>query len=240
MPASGHHWTDSPTKVIGLFTAVLALLTGLITFATQLGAFGNARVPFLPGAAKDPSISLSVGQGPSNTEVTITGHDFASEEQVTLRFHADELGTAQADDAGNFSQVVRVPGSYDAFAPRNFTIRASGNSRGKTATAEFKLHEGGQGGDSTGPATISLSTGQGPSGTQVTVTGDNFSGGEEVTIRFDVPIVGTALADANGHFTTTITIPGDYDAFGDSQHSIIAVGKTSVKNVSRPFQLTVE
>ena len=71
------------------------------------------------------------------------------------------------------------------------------------------------------------------------MTGDNFSGGEEVTIRFDVPVVGSALADSSGHFVTTIKIPGDYDAFGDGQHSITAVGKTSVKNASRPFQLNV-
>lgn len=235
---SGIHWTDSLAKVIGLFVAIVGLLTSIITLVTQLGAFGNARIPFLPGAAKDPSISLSVGQGPSNTGLVITGSDFASNERVALAFHVDQLGTAQADDTGAFSYEVKIPGTYDAFAPRNVTVRATGSSTAKTATAEFKLLAGGHGGESTGPATISLSAGRGRSGSEITVTGENFAGGEEVEIRFHVTIIGNALVESNGHFETVVTIPGDFDVFGERQYSITAVGKTSVKSSSRPFLLT--
>jgi hypothetical protein len=100
------------------------------------------------------------------------------------------------------------------------------------------LQAGGQGGDSTGPASISLSRGSGPSGTEVTVSGSNFAAGEEVTIRFQNDPVGSATAGSDGTFEQTITVPGSYDVLGTRQYVIVATGRTSIKTASRPFRLT--
>ena len=90
----------------------------------------------------------------------------------------------------------------------------------------------------TGARIINLSVGSGRSGTPVTVTGQNFAPGEEVTIRFQVDEVGSAIVDSGGRFSTRIRIPGSYDVFAPKQFDISADGKTSIKHASRPFQLT--
>lgn len=232
------HWAEGPTKVLGLATGTLALVSALLGLVTQLGGFGNVRIPFLPGVAKDPEISLSAGQGSSGSHLRISGSHFAGGEKVALRFHVEELGSARADKEGAFVREVTVPGTEDAFAPMNITITATGTSTDRSATAVFRLLAGGRLGS--GPATLRLSDGRGPSGTRVTVTGENFSPGEEVEVRFDATRIGTALADARGRVSVRVTIPGDYDAFGSAQRSIIATGRTSIKSVERPFALVVQ
>jgi hypothetical protein len=241
------HWTDSPTKVLSLIGALLGVVTGLFTLLSQLGAFGDFRLPFLPGlpldGATSVSIGLSVGRGPSGTEVTVTGHGFAVNEVVEIRFHTEQIGTAQVDGAGTFSQNVRVPGSFDVFAPQQFDIVATGNSSARSARAPFQLVVTGstesRGTDvRPGPAKISLSRGSGPSGIHITVSGENFQPGEEVEIYFHADQIGIATVDSSGRFSQNVKIPGTYDAFAPQQFQITATGNTSIKSASRPFRLT--
>jgi len=235
--------------VLGFLGALIGVLTGAITLASQLGAFGDFRVPFLPGksVAATASLSLSTGQGPSGTLVTVSGTGFDGGEKVTIRFHVEQVGDALADNSGAFSAAVKVPGSYDAFAPQQFEFIVTGNASARSATVSFRLTlAAGTGPAGGGPAasnpnataSISLSVGSGRSGTPVTVTGQNFAPGEEVTIRFQVDEVGSAIVDSGGRFSTRIRIPGSYDVFAPKQFDISADGKTSIKHASRPFQLT--
>lgn len=65
-----------------------------------MGAFGDTRIPGLPGAPLscdprvNPTLSLSTGAGPSGTEVTVAGADFCAGEMVTISFHTEQIATA--------------------------------------------------------------------------------------------------------------------------------------------------
>ena len=72
---SKRHWADSPTKILGLVAAILSVVTGFFALLAQLGAFGDFRLPFLPGKGTtgDTTISLSSGQGPSGIAAATVG-----------------------------------------------------------------------------------------------------------------------------------------------------------------------
>jgi hypothetical protein len=140
------------TSHVTLLTALVGLVTALVTLAgtvaTQMGAFGDTRIPGLPGAPLscdprvNPTLSLSTGAGPSGTEVTVTGSDFCAGETVTIRFHTEQIATARADDDGRFGTPARVPGSFDAFAPQQFHIVATGEESLRSARVPFRLTSG--------------------------------------------------------------------------------------------------
>jgi hypothetical protein len=142
---------DRTTSKVKLITAVVGLITAVVTLAgtaaTQVGAFGDARITWLPHVppaaacppAIQPSLSLSVGQGPSGTSVTVTGRDYCPGERVEIRLHTEDIGVAGADDDGNFSQVVTIPGSFDVFAPQQFHIVGTGVDSNRSARVPFRL-----------------------------------------------------------------------------------------------------
>lgn len=228
--------SDKIAKYVAIIGGVLAICAGL-GIPTQLGAFGDFRIPGLPGR-EVAAISLSRGEGPSGTEVTVTGSGFEGGEIVDIRFHTEKVGEAQVDGDGGFVGDVTIPGSFDAFAGgQSFDISASGRSSVRHASQPFKLLAGG--GPGTGPASISLSNGTGPSGTQITVTGQNFTPGEEVTVRFATTEMGRAIADAQGRFSLDARIPGNMDPFAPRQVTIVATGRQSVKSADAVFALTL-
>jgi hypothetical protein len=232
------HWTESPTKVLGLIAAIISVITGLFGLASQLGVFGDFRIPGLPGRATAAQVSLSPSEGPSGSSITVTGQGFAPNEVVEIRYAVDLIGQPRTDGDGAFTAEIVIPGTMDAFAPKQIDISATGRDSVKHATAPFHLLAGGKGGDSSGPATISLSKGSGPSGTEVTVKGSNFAAGEEVTIRISAEEIGVATVNADGTFEQSVTIPGSFDVFGTRSYDITATGRTSVKTASRPFKIT--
>ena len=71
------------------------------------------------------SISLSQGSGPSGTQIVITGTGFPSNEAVDVIFSTEALAPARTDDQGGFRDEVVVPGTFDAFAPQQFSITAT-------------------------------------------------------------------------------------------------------------------
>jgi subtilisin family serine protease len=75
----------------------------------------------------------------------------------------------------------------------------------------------------------------GPPGSTVTVSGHGFAANEGVMITFDGDSVGSATADGNGSFSTSITVPG-----GSTQgfHTISALGATSDLATEALFKVT--
>lgn len=122
----------------GLATAIITFVGTILGIITQLGAFGDFRIPALPGrdisrdsqacspATVAPKLSLSTGSGPSGTHLAITGHGFCPNQNVQISFHTEQIANAQTDHDGAFSVPATVPGSYDAFAPQQFTITTTG------------------------------------------------------------------------------------------------------------------
>jgi hypothetical protein len=235
-------WAEKPTKVIGLLTAILGMITAAVTLLTQLGAFGDVRIPHLPGrqVGGNPSISISKGEGPSGTPIQVTGSGFAAQEGIEVRFHTEIIATGQTGDDGRFSLNARIPGSFDVFAPQQFEITAVGLSSARSARVPFKLTAGGGGdsGGTPGPLSIALSKGSGPSGTQITVSGHGFRPGEQIEVRFHTEIIATAQADSKGDFSVAARIPGSFDAFAPQQFTITATGTSSARSARLPFSLT--
>jgi hypothetical protein len=137
----------------GMFSGLRARIPGsLDAFAPQqfdIVATGesterSASVPFqltrVPGVTSTPTLSISRGSGPSGTEVTLSGAGFESGEAITIRFSTETIATAQADISGTFSGVqARIPGSFDAFAPQQLVIIATGQSSARSAQVPFML-----------------------------------------------------------------------------------------------------
>lgn len=148
-------------EFLGVVTAVIVLISAILGLATQVGAFGDARIGFLPdlnpqdGSGEGdppevpdplgscdprvkPSLSLSVGSGPSGTELTVSGQDFCPDEQVVIDFHTEQIQVAQTDADGVFSVDARIPGTFDFTAPSQIDIRVRGQG-GRFATTPFQL-----------------------------------------------------------------------------------------------------
>jgi hypothetical protein len=236
---------DSKLGVAAALVTIVGFLLGLPVTLVQLGVVGNIRVPGLPGAPVHVSapvngtatLSVSSGSGPSGTEITLSGTVFGGSEAVEIRFHTESIATARADGNGVFSGVhARIPGSFDAFAPQQFDIVATGESTERSASVPFQLTRVP---GVTSTPTLSVSRGSGPSGTQITLSGSGFEGGEVITIRFHTETIATAQADSNGAFSgVQARIPGSFDAFAPQQFDIVAVGQSSSRSAQVPFMLT--
>lgn len=233
--ASGDRSDRGIWKFLGRVSLVITVISGGLGLASQLGAFGNFRIPFLPGVAVSATISVDASRGPSGTPVTVTGQHFAGGEAVTVRFDVTEIARGQADKDGAVSLTATIPADYDVFGERQHEIIVTGGSSAKSATWPFLLTIGP---GSQANAALSLDRGSGPSGTKVVVSGSGFGHGDTVEIRFEVDQVGQVQAVGAGKFSTTVTIPGTYDAFGPGQHTITATGRPSIRSASAPFMLT--
>jgi hypothetical protein len=228
--------SDKIAKYVAIFGGMLAICAAL-GIPTQLGAFGDFAFQACPDGRSRRS-RCRKGQGPSGATVTVTGHGFATEEIVDVRFHTEKIGEAQVGDDGEFSTTVTIPGSFDAFAGgKSFDISATGRQSGRRASQPFALLAGGDKPGS-GPATISLSRGTDPSGTELAASGRNFTPGEEVKVRFATTEMGRAIADSGGGFTLDVRIPGNQDPFAPKQVDIVATGQQSAKSADAPFALT--
>ena len=242
--SSKRHWADSPTKILGLIAAILSVLTGTFALLAQLGAFGDFRIPFLPGKAVPAvitgatTISLSKGQGPSGSAIVVSGTGYAAGEQISILVHTETIALARADSAGAFEVNAKIPGTFDAFGTQQMSITALGTSSARHARAPFQLQVSGGGGPNAAPARITLSVTTGRSGTKVTITGENFAAGEEVRIRFHTEEISAPVADAKGAFVQLVTIPNSFDRFAPQQFDIIATGQKSVQTDRRPIKLT--
>jgi len=152
------------------------------------------------------------------------GTGFDAREQVEIRFHTELIATAEGDCDGAFSGVhARIPGTFDAFAPQQFEITATGKSSARSASAPFQLTR--VPGVTKTPS-LSTSRGDGPSGTEIKLSGSGFAGGEVIDIRFSTEIIATAQANADGSFSNvSARIPGTFDAFAPRQLQIVATGE---------------
>lgn len=86
------------------------------------------------------AVYLNVDNGPTGTTVNVSGEGFRANERIVLRFHTNQIGTTQANDAGGFSNVaVEIPTGFANFAPNQFTVTAVGQSSFRSADAPFTL-----------------------------------------------------------------------------------------------------
>jgi len=90
-----------------------------------------------------------------------------------------------------------------------------------------------------GEASLSISRGTGPSGTEIRVSGRGFGGQELVEISFHTELIATARTDDDGIFRRVpARIPGSFDVFAPVQFDIRATGRSTVRSARVPFLLT--
>jgi hypothetical protein len=143
---------------VGRNLATLAAIATILTFVFQfvIGTEESGSPRPVPSASEaepggveemveelagtcDPVLSLSRGSGPSGTEVTVSGTGFPAGARVETRFHTEDMTPSETDAAGEFELTVVIPGTFDPFAPQQFSIGASTRTRVCFADTPFQL-----------------------------------------------------------------------------------------------------
>jgi len=149
-PMSGTGGSSRLSLVVPIVVALIGLASstvwgppicraiGVCTEPEPTRTPGNTFPSFeIPGPA---SIFLSQTSGPAGSPIKVSGEGFAAGEEVVIRFHTTEVGRTTASSNGSFSSVeVIVPLEYEAFAPRQFSVVATGRSSIKSAQSPFTV-----------------------------------------------------------------------------------------------------
>ncbi|ODA90646.1 hypothetical protein ATY41_09495 [Leifsonia xyli subsp. xyli] len=155
-------------------------------------------------------VHAAVTVSPSTVEpggsVTVSGKGFVSKESVSVVFGTAPGTTATADDAGDFTAQVPVPGDQPA-GP--LTVTAVGADSGASASGAVTVQ-------ALSPApviapAVSLSQPAPRPGTLFTATGSGFAASDPVTITLHSSprVLGEMPADASGAFAVTLRLPAD-------------------------------
>jgi len=141
-------------------------------------------------------ITVNLSSGAVGDTVTVSGTGFAGGSTVTLYFNTTNVGTTSSDTNGSFTNTsFTVPPTSRG----GHTIKAQDGS-GNYATAPFTIGQ-----------KITITPTTGASGTTITVTGNGFSAGRSITIKYKgVPVTtspATINTDAYGGFTASFTVP---------------------------------
>jgi len=142
------------------------------------------------------SIMVSPDQGIVGTDITISGVGFSIQEGIQIRYDGNPVaitsGDALADNTGAFTNIISIPSSTGGL----HTITAIGSVSSTSAEATFTVSP-----------EITINPEEGTVGTPVTVIGRGFQASRNIPITFNNINVATATSDANGSFTSIITVP---------------------------------
>jgi len=165
-------------RILGV-AMIMALILGLL--------------PMIPAVALTGTIStLSVTSGPPGTVVTVTGTGFTPSRTFTVYFGSLQMVSGTTNTGGDMTASITVP-TY----PRGiYNITVTTNAPDNSNTQQFTI-----------TPYITLSTSSGGVGDQITVSGNGFSTSNSVSISFDSTSQLTATTNANGIFSSVITIP---------------------------------
>ena len=200
---SGSGFTASSSVTVKFDTTTIATTPASIT-ATASGTFsatitvpstttvGNHTISASDTVGKTASalfnvivpavITLSPTAGQRGITVTLSGSSFNPSSAITVKFDSTTLATTPSTltttASGAFSATVTIPSTASA---GSHTITAT-DGAGKSGSAIFTV--------SLGPVVI-LSPTSGVTGTEVTVTGSNFTKNTQATIKFGKITVAT-------------------------------------------------
>jgi hypothetical protein len=138
-----------------------------------------------------PQIYSSINSAGPGKLVTLTGTGFGYRTDVEIHLGARPITTVRTSDRGDFEVVFNVPDVI----PRTYDL-----------TAE-DVYENESSVPFTVGATVSIDQISGSIGSEVTLTGDGFVAGTEITITFNDTTVLTIEADVFGEFTAAFTVP---------------------------------
>ncbi|HET6315184.1 MAG TPA: hypothetical protein VFG86_01915, partial [Chloroflexota bacterium] len=132
-----------------------------------------------------------------------------------MTFNGQPVGEPTVSDQGNFALSFEVPN----VAPGDYGVGATGRASNQRASTTFSVQ--------LGAATLAFSVKQAMPGDDVEINGTGFQPGEQVTVHFNGPVVGTVTADTSGEVTLPFTIP-----LAPGTYTATATGATSNREVN--------
>ena len=172
-----------------------------------------------------PTLGLNPTAGPVGSNVNATGHGFAPNYGVSMKFGLYPIGTClsgppRTDGSGNLNCTFTVPTVLAG--PYSVTVSDPYNSANSTFTV--------------GRTTLNLSPTSGVVGSSVTARGQGFAHQATVTLTFGSRTIsscasGSTVVNNSGGFSCTFSVP--YAVYG--AHSVNATD--GVNTASQPFSV---
>ncbi len=138
-----------------------------------------------------PQAIVSPTQGSAGDIIAISGTGFAPVEEVSIYLKTTPVAYIASDAFGSFEGVFKVP----AMSNDSYAMRIEDISKNRVLM-QFPIVAG-----------ASLSITDGHVGTEVIVSGNGFTAGAELTVRYGTTEVAQASVDEDGSFTVTFEAP---------------------------------
>jgi hypothetical protein len=171
-------------------------------------------------------ITLSPVSGPTGTEVTVTGSNFAPNTKLSIKFGSISVRTFPVDvvssNTGAFIAMFDVPAGVSG----SHTVAASDNT-GRIGTSAFAV-------TSPSVSLLPISGSVIAVGAPVTVSGSGFAPNTEITILFDGNMVATSppkiTTTSTGAFTASLVIP--VTTLGNHIITVHGGGETAIESLN--------
>jgi len=174
------------------------------TFAVPASTKGNHTISGRDTTVSSPTVNFIVSpemtiipaSGAVGDTVTVSGTGFAGSKTITIFFDAVSQTTTSTSTSGSFSATTfAIPEASRG----THTVKAQ-DSSANYDTANFTVS-----------ASITINPTSGPSGTNVTITGDGFGASRPVAITYSGTAVTTnppsVTTNSAGYFTATFAAP---------------------------------
>jgi len=186
----------------------------LVIIVISLVATAQMAVP--AQADEEPYITLSPSRGAPETEITVRGYYFLSDEWVDIYYYLDTTDRIRVAEVKATSAAISFTATFliPECCKGRYNVLAAGD-KGNSAYAAFTVKPG-----------LTASPEEGPVGTNVTVAGKGFAKNEaDIELYFSDELIAEDIAaDANGSWNTSFHIPSsskgshEIDAQGDDSH----------------------
>ncbi len=219
--------TTATTNNFGAFRQSIGMPgdfpVGAQTVRAQTDLINFALATYTVTAA---AVTASPAAGVPGTQVTLTGTNFDPNETVTIKWNGEKIKTTKSNNSGSFLTKITIPADY-----------VSGNGQIEAYTSDvarvlitFTIAN----------PTLTLSPASGLPGTELTVTGTNFSGRKELQLLWDDGKIVTRpkkiMTTPLGGFVAIFTVPNS----SRGVHSVVAqtLGSNEKINISAMFTVT--
>jgi len=188
----GTDTTDTNGAFAGFTFTVPASTKGTHTISGRDTTVSSPTVNFIVS----PEITVSPTSGAVGDTVTVSGTGFGGSKTITITFDAVTMTSTSTSSSGTFSATTfAVPEASRG----THTVKAQ-DSSANYDTATFTVS-----------ASITINPTSGPSGTNITITGDGFGASRPVTITYSGTAVTTnppsVTTNSAGYFTATFAAP---------------------------------
>lgn len=156
-----------------------------VTAENEIGNRASTTFEVIPQAILSPT------QGSAGDIIAVSGTGFSAGEEVSIYLKTTPVAYIRSDAFGSFEGVFKVP----AMSNDSYAMRIEDVSRNRVLM-QFPIVAGAR-----------LSSTAGHVGTEVIVSGNGFTAGAELTVRYDTTEVAQASVDEDGSFAVTFEAP---------------------------------